>query len=147
MTQQSAKDNLLAGIRWDARSNWWRGSVDLTSFHAIEVCISVAESDYEQVIERVGELCLVIRKNELSYRESAAEALLSLHNDTWNEGEPISRAEFISRMKMESMVVSSDGESGLVTELYYDDGDLFWGHVIAVSLTEEGHFEAANIAG
>jgi hypothetical protein len=139
--------NLLQNLFWDEGSDWWRGRLDINSSLSIEVCISAEATEFAQVLERVGALCRIVREQELSYRESAADTLLSLHNDTWNEGAAISRAEFISRLELESLVVTSDRECGQETELLYDDDDLFWGHVILVSLNQDGHFADATIAG
>jgi hypothetical protein len=66
-----------------------------------------------------------------------------LHNDTWNEGDEIDAATFKSRMSLESIVIYPSGGA----EIYYGDGDLFWGHTILVGLTEDLSFRDATIAG
>jgi hypothetical protein len=57
--------------------------------------------------------------------------LLSLKNEAWREeGEsPLAAADFIKRMKLESISVLTNGD----IEFWHDDGDLFWGHAIEVS--------------
>jgi len=69
--------------------------------------------------------------------------LLPIHNDSWNDGTPITEAAFIARMKLESACIFPDGTS----ELFYEDGDLFWGHMIVITLNQGGAFEDADIAG
>jgi len=61
----------------------------------------------------------------------AVKELLELKNDTWlHDGESAFTAEqFIATMTLTSISISSDGEF----EFWYDDGDLFCGHVIMVS--------------
>jgi len=61
----------------------------------------------------------------------AVKQLLQLKNKTWlEEGESeLTAAEFVARMTLTSISIESDGEFSF----WYDDGDLFWGHVIMVS--------------
>ncbi|MFR5077481.1 MAG: DUF2262 domain-containing protein [[Clostridium] innocuum] len=60
----------------------------------------------------------------------AAEQLLSCAIDWQDEAEDELRADdFARRIRIEAVNVSQDGEF----ELYYDDGDIFAGHVIIVS--------------
>jgi hypothetical protein len=46
-------------------------------------------------------------------------------------------------MSLESIVIYPSGGA----EIYYGDGDLFWGHTILVGLTEDLSFRDATIAG
>ena len=61
----------------------------------------------------------------------AVENLLPLKNDTWlGEGEEeLTPAQFRTRMTLDSVSVEAEG----CWEFWYDDGDLFSGHVIHVS--------------
>ena len=63
-------------------------------------------------------------------KEFAAEKLLKLKNKNWLEdGEKeITAEQFIKKMKLESIEVSLKNKF----EFCFDDGDLFWGHIIMV---------------
>ncbi|EFC36792.1 predicted protein [Naegleria gruberi] len=77
------------------------------------------------------------------YAAKATEELYELFNDEWNEeGEEVSKEDFAKRLKLESLIVKSS--SRLV---YFDDGELFCGHVIEVNIDNEGNVESADIAG
>ena len=82
-------------------------------------------------------------------RHFAAKELTELAND-WqssdeeNENAPeLTEEDFMRRIQPESLVLSWDGN--LVA--YYDDDDLFFGHVIEISGIESEGLKYANIAG
>ncbi len=75
----------------------------------------------------------------------AVRELLDLKNGTWlEEGEAeLTADQFIARMKLESIMISSDGKF----EFWHDDGDLFWGHAIQVSGNVKDGPTQADIPG
>lgn len=82
------------------------------------------------------------------WRHYAATKLLELAND-WqadsdaSDAAPITEETFIERISLDELSVSTDGS---VTQ-YYDDGDLFWGHVILIDVEPDGSLTDAYIAG
>ena len=82
-------------------------------------------------------------------KEYAAQNLLGLANE-WLEAdeqedkpEKITKEMFINAMEISEITVSSDGSISLL----YHDGDMFWGHVIEISVEADGIISDANIAG
>ncbi len=83
-------------------------------------------------------------------RAYAAKKLVDNAND-WladsveegQEFEEITQADFAKRMQLSEVCVSTDGNF----EIYYDDDDMFWGHVIIVSGNIDDGFDDAYIAG
>ncbi|MDR1315532.1 MAG: DUF2262 domain-containing protein [Spirochaetales bacterium] len=89
-----------------------------------------------------------IREQEMwdrRIKEFAANKLAKLKNTSWLEEdeEEITADEFIKKIKAESINISLKNKF----EVYFDDGEIFWGHSIVVS----GNFEKgplrADIAG
>ena len=82
-------------------------------------------------------------------RKYAAEMLTENANewaeeDDDNENEmEITEEEFAGRLIISEVCVSTDGDF----EIYYDDDNMFWGHVVIVSGNIETGFEDAYIAG
>lgn len=79
-------------------------------------------------------------------RQFAANELVDNAND-WQEDEDapeITEDEFASRISISEISISA--EDGAFA-LYYDDDDLFWGHVIIVSGDRTNGFSDATIAG
>lgn len=78
-------------------------------------------------------------------KSHAVKTLLDLKNDTWTEedGRTIGPAEFEARLTIASITVDHDAE--LV--IYFDAGDLFFGHHILVTETAEGELCRGEIQG
>jgi hypothetical protein len=75
----------------------------------------------------------------------AATKMLELKNDSWEEedGRVISHQEFKERLVISSLTLDHDGD--LV--IYFDDGDLFFGHHVMVTETSDGTLDRAEIQG
>ena len=87
-------------------------------------------------------------KNAVDY---AVEKLLEIGDDwcydAW-EGEDedyvhLTAEEFARRISLETISVSEDGDFSL----WYDDGEIFWGHIICVDGNINGTFSDANFMG
>lgn len=80
-------------------------------------------------------------------RELAASELTDNAND-WQDdsGEDapeITKEDFAGRLSISELCISTDGEF----EIYYNDDDMFWGHVIIVSGNLEEGLDDATMAG
>ena len=77
-------------------------------------------------------------------KEYTAHKLLKLKNDLWLEEDEkeVTKKDFKDRMKFTSLYVFSESAN-----FYFDDGDLFWGHTIEVTINQNLEFIAANIVG
>lgn len=103
------------------------------------------ETAMNTLLKYVGDKQGFDRKN----REYAAQELLQAAND-WladddseDKADEITRDMFINRMEIAEIVVNSDGS----VTLFYDDGEMFWGHSIEVSIAADGECESADIVG
>ena len=78
-------------------------------------------------------------------RGFAADELLELKNDAWLEGsEPVvTKADFVARMSIETVAFGKEGGYAI----WYDDGYLFFGHGICVTVGSRGKPEEASIHG
>jgi hypothetical protein len=83
-----------------------------------------------------------IRRDEAGFRDYAAKKLLKLANE-WSEGEKVTKEDIVSRMRLQAIEFYNDLSIGL----YYDDGDLFWGHTITVDIDKNGKCTRAEIQG
>ena len=71
--------------------------------------------------------------------------MLELKNKTWldeNE-EPLTSEQFKNCMVLKSIAIWTDGS----VEFYHNDGDLFFGHYILVTMDSSDRFLDAHIAG
>ena len=78
-------------------------------------------------------------------KQYAATSLLAVKNGTWLDPDEleVTVEGFMERMAVESVVVNEDGSA----TIYFEDGDLFWGHLILVERDRNGAFGEAHIAG
>lgn len=81
-------------------------------------------------------------------RDFASEKLLDLANDWLQDNEDtelkeITKEMFIDFMSLDSISVYPEGEF----EIFFFDGDMFWGHSITVSGNISDGFTSAEIAG
>ncbi|HNX58970.1 MAG TPA: DUF2262 domain-containing protein [Spirochaetota bacterium] len=124
---------------WDDNYEWWE--TELKSGKRI-VSISISPENPDDDISRYSGLIKWIMKNTKEIGEYAASELLENHNENWNDGKPITSAKFVSKLGLDSIHIDPDGIS-----VYFDDGDLFYGHCIIVSIDHNNNFTGADIAG
>lgn len=130
-------------LTFDIDRGNYEGKVEIQKGYFIDVTISVESFDKDLVFEVAENTFETIKVSEELYKEKIAEDLMQLHNEVWNEGRMTNKDEFKKRIKMQGMLIFCVGNA----ELYYDDGDLFWGHTIVVDIDENGLYQDAQIFG
>lgn len=131
------------GLVYDKERGNYHGKVEIATDYFIDVTISPESYDKELVFKLAENTFGKIRIKNESYKEKIAGDLLKLHNEVWNEGKIISKDEFKKRINIQGILIFCEGNA----ELYYDDGDLFWGHTIVVDVDENGLYQEAQIYG
>ncbi|HEY1406055.1 MAG TPA: DUF2262 domain-containing protein, partial [Spirochaetota bacterium] len=134
-------DAVLGTLVWDDRFDRWETRISFGAKTPVDVSIETGGDN--AALKRAGKAITRLQTNEPAARLYAAEQLLESYNDNWNDGKPITVAAFAKKITLESVSIGPDGEC----ELYYDDGDLFAGHCIIVSMDAKGGFTGADIAG
>ena len=130
-------------LTFDIDRGNYEGKVEIQKGYFIDVTISVESFDKDLVFEVAENTFETIKVSEELYKEKIAEDLMQLHNEVWNEGRMTNKDEFKKRIKMQGMLIFCEGNA----EIYYDDGDLFWGHTIVVDIDENGLYQDAQIFG
>ena len=135
----------LGELRYNSELEWYEGRVP---FQESLISISLSTDDQGDVtssLERAVEVTASMETYAEKARGYAAERLLGLKNESWlDEGEAqVTADQFERLMKLESIVFESDGGA----TFYHDDGDLFWGHSIQVTMSSEDRFIDADIPG
>jgi len=139
----SIYDAQFGDLIWDETSDWWTGRIDLYNYPRIELNISPPDEGDRIITDQARHSFRIITESENQIRQKACDELLEVHNQSWNESAPLTAEEFMRRMIPESVSLYADGGA----EIYFADDDMFWGHVIIVSLSSEGEFSDAYIAG
>ena len=143
-------ENELGSFVLDREFSWFEGIVNWNGVEA-NVYLETDEEDgdtAEQAMKVLKELVDNIVDNDNKYRAFAAQELTELANE-WLEDsdeidtEKITRELFKKRMEISSITVSPDGS----LSLFYNDDDMFWGHIIEIVVESNGEIISANIAG
>lgn len=143
-------ENELGSFVLDREFSWFEGIVNWNGVEA-NVYLETDEKDgdtAEQAMKVLKELVDNIVDNDNKYRAFAAQELTELANE-WLEDsdeidtEKITRELFKKRMEISSITVSPDGS----LSLFYNDDDMFWGHIIEIVVEPNGEIISANIAG
>jgi hypothetical protein len=143
MSSKTFSDPLFGTLFWNEQVRWWEGVVTLAPGHRVTVSFIPDSDDLDPLLAYVKPLFAAIRADDFPLRRAAAKALLDVYNDEWNDDDPIEAEEFIDRILLDALVYYDDGSA----ELYYDDDDLFLGHVILVRLDDRGRVTEATIGG
>ncbi len=143
----TVEDPFFGTLELDRSLNWYEKTFEWNS-RPVQLCLSRDDSPDEGMLFRHARSLWDQQEQwEQRVRDYAVEELLDLKNDTWldeDEGEEeLTPEQFVERMSLESIVVYPDG----AFEFTYDDGGLFWGHVIQVSGTLSEGPTNAGIAG
>ncbi len=140
-------ENELGSFALDRDFSWFEGIVNWNGVEA-NVYLETDEEDGDTAKQAMKVLKRVVDNNDTKYREYAAEELTELAND-WMEAsdeidtEEITKEIFMQRMEMSEIMVSSNGS----LSLFYNDDDMFWGHVIEIKVDSSGKIISAYIAG
>jgi hypothetical protein len=138
-------DPILGAMTFNPDLSWWEGTFTTIEGNTVPLYVSVADdSDAEQVLPTAGQLLQNLAPKIDEAKVCACNDLLPLKNESWLEDEQeLSPADFISRLSLESITLSPEGEC----EIFFADGELFWGHVIIVLWNHTKGFHSAEIAG
>lgn len=136
---------LLDQLHYDELFDAYTGTVKIAHTEVTITLYPDAEGDPEPALQHARAILTNSVNMEQQAQAHAVAALLPLKNEAWlEEGEsPLTGPQFRQRMKLDTLVVYPDGE----VTFYYQDGDLFWGHTIAIGFDPAGEFKYADIPG
>ena len=144
-SRSHATHPVLGELTFDANLDWWQTRMEVGGVE-LRVDISVDPSvDPEPAFDAAADV--VARIDPAALAAYAASKLLDLHNDTWRDdedGPPIDAATFAARLTPVSLSIELDGAGAM---LWFDDGDLFYGHVVHVELDAQLQPVDASFSG
>ena len=114
----------------------------LPSGSSIELCIHTPNEGNSSITDDARAAFVKMVASEQAARVFAAAELLPIHNEEWNDGEPIENEDFIRRLIPSSIQVWPNGDA----EIAFGDDGLFWGHEIGIRY-RGGRFTEAVVQG
>ena len=136
----------LGTLRYESTHDWYEGRIGLQESNiAIQLLMDEA-GKVAPAIERASNFVGELGKYAKLAKEYAAQGLLEIKNEAWvddEDEEPLTSVQFEQRMSLESLSIDPNGK----VSFYHNDGDLFWGHCILVTMDSENNFIEAETAG
>jgi hypothetical protein len=141
----AVKNRYFGKFKFEREMNWY-----VTNFKwngkKIELSLPLDDCKDEEAFFRLAEkLCKQQKKWDRAIRNFAADELLERKNEEWREEdeEIITRSEFLKRIKLQAITLYPDGCFGFT----FDDGDIFWGHLIEVEGSMDDGPEDVSVEG
>jgi hypothetical protein len=131
-----------------------KGSVQYKG-HDIEISIDFDGCSTESTLVLARAIVTGLELNDGKCRRLIAEELLDAYNDGWRSGaakQPdgsmrafeypkLDNAQFRERLTLSAIHVSGDETA----TLWYESGDLFWGHSLSITAFDAGRFEDVHV--
>lgn len=136
----------LGGLTLNKRYASFEGHVDWLG-RGVSVMLDVDPDDQDTWTAAFGHMRTLLAEQtsrDESFRAFAAQKLTRLAND-WAEDDQgeITPEDFIRRIRLSEISMDDDGKYCM----FYNDDDMFLGHIITIYGTVNGHMESANIEG
>ncbi len=158
-TPMRIEDELCGSFSLERKYGWFSGTIDWLGHECLAMLTYEEDTEEgEETAEYALSVLHIIYKDlkewDERFRKFAAEQLTELAND-WQmdeeefDGEEdtdenlITEETFAKRIWIGEIIIFPNGDY----EVYYNDDDMFWGHVIIVSGNIETEIEDAQIAG
>lgn len=133
----------LGSFEYDERMRWWSIKVAFGGRPNVKLRVEASSDAVERVRTRATEVVRALDCGAL--KRFATTKLYSLYATTWrsDDGPDVDENGFAELLRPESIVILEDD----AVAVYFDDGDLFAGHVVIVGLDPELQPRGAEIAG
>ncbi len=150
MVEKVIHDEILGTLTWNNSLDWWEGQAELSPGRLVRISLSVDDEKAGDEVageatdrEPARRALVRLQEHEPEARIAAADELLEIYNTEWNDVAPLDEDEFTARLTLNDVSLSFNGSA----ELFYDDGGLFGGHAVLVTMAANGNFTDADIAG
>jgi hypothetical protein len=139
MTEQTIYDDTLGELVWNNEDECWSSQVQFTLENIVNITIDPEDMETGSVIVMARESFSKLLQEEVNIRRLISEQMLSNYNENWSNGKIIDAQSFIDSIKLEDIVFNASGN----IQLFYNDGYLFAGHGVMVTINENGHYQEA----
>lgn len=141
----SIQDEIIGTLTFNEWHQWFETKYQAQG-NAFEIYIDIDNRAATlEILPLVRAVLCRLATIDGAMREFAAAQLLELKNDNWREEDQpeVTKDDFMYRISIEAISFNEDGEY----EIWYADGDLFWGHSIMVSVDRKGRPVRTDIHG
>jgi hypothetical protein len=146
---RSFEDDTLGTIQYDKRFGWWSTIAELIPDLEIDLTLELGAA--ESVPESILNAFKHLQNHEPELRATVCSHLLELAEEWRDEddtpGPQTSQPWTLETFKQAISITSASFDEDGSAIIYYDDGEVFAGHVIVVGVSSDGEFQDASIAG
>jgi hypothetical protein len=136
-------DTFFGDLKWNSEYAHWEGNLILQNNKTVQFSIDVTEKG-ETIHPNVKILFSFLKEHELTIRAKITDEMIDLYNNTWSNGNNVTKHDFTKRIALEFIsFFGTDGDA----ELFYSDDDLFAGHTITTFLNINGEITEPSLAG
>ena len=137
---------VLGTVLWSDDLSVWQGGILFAPDQKISVMLETLEADPQNTIA-CGEAWITwAKKHEADIRAYAAHQMTDLAED-WRdddeEPDEITPETFAARIRLSEWSMGADGSA----QFWYDDDEIFAGHVVVVSVSSAREFTYAQMMG
>jgi hypothetical protein len=137
-------NDVFGRLEWDRELGCWLGGIDWPPGRHTEVALWLSGDDLAADLRMAADSLEWLQAHEGQARRCAAEEMLEVYNDTWqDEAGPLTAAELFRRLELVRIGFEEDG-SLLLT---YDAGELFGGHLVDAEFGPDRSFRGADLVG
>lgn len=115
--------------------------------HKVELTFdpNIASKNINEFVQKINKQLNWLIKGKSLIDAAVIAELLQLKNDSWlDDGQkPVHQEYFLKSIQL----ISVDFTTNAAFDLYFDDGNLFWGHSIIVNVNSKCEIKDASIAG
>jgi hypothetical protein len=136
------EDNVFGKLEWESMMSWWIGQYQYTKDLKIWIHIYAKDQNDFDAIKQAHNSLSIIRENEYEFRKFAYSNISELTLD--EDLSKISSDDFCEKLSLESITFQVSGNG---FEIAFDDGGIFNGHIIVISIDKSGSPFDASIQG
>jgi len=144
-------DEELGMWYWNDTLSCWEADLQLLDEEegniVTEFALSIDSDEREtDITDRLLAVKLFLEylfENFLTFHETIADELLETYNQSWNDGEPKSKYEFINEIGIRSLNCDYKG----AISCYFSSGELFTDHDIEIRIDPEGNIKTVTLVG
>ncbi|MEP7285424.1 MAG: hypothetical protein ABI947_06625 [Chloroflexota bacterium] len=140
------EDDYFGLLKWDTRFLEWEGYATLRSDEEVGINLPPEYIDSDEVRKHIQETMKVIERDELSFRQQAANELFTEggYGLFWDDDQEFDHGQFVNEMHLVSISFAPDfPKNPLTLELDYEYGEGVE-HGISIYLTWDGVYRDAR---
>jgi hypothetical protein len=135
-------NDVFGRLEWDGELGCWLGGIDWPPGRHTEVALWLSGDDLAGDLRMAAEGLEWLQAHEGQARRTAAEEMLEVYNDSWQDAEgPLTGTELFGRLELARIEFEEDG----TLLLTYDAGELFGGHEVDAEFGPDRSFRGAGL--